>query len=190
MIAGELWSKLETENRKASKWHPTHSRTLPERKDRFRHRSEKRNQRESAYTRINTKAGGDTVIIRTAPDPNSENPFLKQFSDYQLYEMYRKLSFGHWPELLGTAPQGFNELPKISPKKQFRKKMQKSRIDYTAPVGRLIGYLLGWEKIEVMHYLHSSTSQKIYKDLMDANPGSELEVLEELSEHLAKNLDL
>lgn len=130
------------------------------------------------------------MIIRKTPDPYSDIPFLRKFSDYQLYEMYTALVSGKWPEMLGAAPKGFDDLPIATPKKRFRKKTQKSKRDYTEPVRKYIYHLVGWEKMNEMAYSQRSLDEKIYSDLMEANPGTKTEILEELAEHLAKNLDL
>lgn len=130
------------------------------------------------------------MIIRTEPDPNSDIPFLRKFSDYQLYEMHMELLRGEWPEMLGEAPKGFADLPIDVPKKRFRKKAQKSKRDYTEPVQNLARALLGNEKMEVLAYLQSSTSQRLYQGLAAFNPGTKIEILEELAEHISKNLDL
>lgn len=117
------------------------------------------------------------------------NPFRGKFSVKELYEIYQDTRESKWPALLGQKPDGFDDLPDIRPDGKKGNKIRTVKEDLLFPIRCLMVELIGVDTIKMLEYEQMSPEQKINKALTYASPGSKIEDIQALSEHLARNLD-
>lgn len=115
--------------------------------------------------------------------------FAKRFTECELFLIWKE-SFNGWPSLLGEKPAGFDDFPDHRPEKRRVKRGARYKDDYTKPIRCMIFDMLGFEKMEELKYLHRTEKERMLCDLKDTSHGTQIEILQELAEHLAKQLDL
>lgn len=123
--------------------------------------------------------------------------FLERFSEEELYQIYVEAA-PEWPTLLGEKPEGFDSLPFVRPTEwlsgtwfaeRFSDRSKRYKSDYLVPIRSMIVSLLGADKLMDFIKKRKPLEERILEDLIDANPGERIEILQELAGHLAKQLD-
>lgn len=110
--------------------------------------------------------------------------FLK-LSEKQLFEIWKSTNVYEWNDLLGSKPDGFDELPVHGGKKKCR-----SKSDYTKPIWTVVNTLIGPKRIRKLLYKEKSSFEKAAFILSEyALPGTKRSDLEPILEHFAKTLD-
>ena len=109
-----------------------------------------------------------------------------RLSERELFEIWKSTNSYEWNDLLGPKPDGFDELPDRSNKKNCR-----SKSDYTKPIWAVVNTLIGAKRLRKLMYEEKSSYEKAAFILSEyAMPGTKIANLAPILEHFAKTLDL